>query len=275
MAIGEGVGLHLVNTGVVKDNAMATTLTESLSYNDATALNQQASQTLLEGENPYAKSNIVNAAEKFKVPTTYLTPLKQGAFATVFPYPSEKQMDEALSKAEASTDTPPLEFESKVSYPAGSFLFQAPFVALGLKDTRWFYLMCAIAIVAVIFWKAPRRLRPVVIIAFLTNLVFWNLIGTGQTDTLYTVYTVRLDIQAATMALSLVYGACRNHQTNSLAFHIVLPYPDTPRDRLETRAAVAGGNRTYFHCHQSALHFQRSPSLDAGGTCTNFRPHVS
>ena len=188
MAIGEGVGLHLVNIGVVKDNAMATTLTESLSYNDATALNQQASQTLLEGENPYAKSNIVNAAEKFKVPTTYLTPLKQGAFATVFPYPSEKQLDEALSKAEASTDTPPLEFESKVSYPAGSFLFQAPFVALGLKDTRWFYLMCAIAIVAVIFWKAPRRLRPVVIIAFLTNLVFWNLIGTGQTDTLYILF---------------------------------------------------------------------------------------
>jgi uncharacterized membrane protein len=97
-------------------------------------------------------------------------------------------MDEVLSKVEPSTGTQPLEFESKVSYPAGSFLFQAPFVALGLKDTRWFYLMCAIAIVAVIFWKAPRRLRPVVIIAFLINLVFWNLIGTGQTDTLYILF---------------------------------------------------------------------------------------
>jgi len=50
MAVGEAIGLHLVNIGVVKDNAMATTLTESLSYNDATALNQQASQTLLEIE---------------------------------------------------------------------------------------------------------------------------------------------------------------------------------------------------------------------------------
>jgi len=188
LAIGEGIGVHLVNTGVVKDNVMATTLTEGFTYNDATALNQQASQTLLKGENPYAKSSIVSAAEEFEVPTSYLTPLKQGAFAKIFPYPSEKQMDEVLSKVEPSTGTQPLEFESKVSYPAGSFLFQAPFVALGLKDTRWFYLMCAIAIVAVIFWKAPRRLRPVVIIAFLINLVFWNLIGTGQTDTLYILF---------------------------------------------------------------------------------------
>ena len=188
MAIGEGIGVHLVNTGVVKDNAMATTLTEGLTYNDATALNQQASQTLLKGENPYAKSNVISAAEEFNVPTSYLTPLKQGAFAQVFPYPTEKQMDEALSKAETSTNTPPVEFESKVSYPAGSFLFQAPFVALGLKDTRWFYLLCAVVMVAVIFWKAPKRLRPLVVIAFITNLVLWNLIGTGQTDTLYLLF---------------------------------------------------------------------------------------
>jgi hypothetical protein len=188
LGIGEAIGVHLVNTGVVKDNAMATTLVEGFGYNDATALNQQASQTLLEGENPYKKSNIISAAEEFKVSTDYLTPLKQGDFAQVFPYPTNEQMDEILSRAETSTGTPPLEFESKVSYPAGSFLFQAPFVALGLKDIRWFYLLCAIAMVAVIFWKAPKNLRPLVIIAFLTNLVLWNLIGTGQTDTLYILF---------------------------------------------------------------------------------------
>jgi uncharacterized membrane protein len=167
---------------------MATTLTEGFTYNDATALNQQASQMLLKGENPYEKSNIISAAEEFKVPTSYLTPLKQGDFAEVFPYPTEEQMDAALSEAESSTNTPPVEFESKISYPAGSFLFQAPFVALGLKDTRWFYLLCAVAMVAVIFWKAPKRLRPLVVIAFITNLALWNLIGTGQTDTLYLLF---------------------------------------------------------------------------------------
>ena len=188
MAIGEGIGFHLVNTGVVKDNAMATTLTESFNYNDATALNQQASKTLLEGGNPYKQSNIISAAEEFNVPIEYLTPLKQGAFAEVFPYPTDNQMDEALTKAESSTDTPPVEFESKVSYPAGSFLFQTPFVALGLKDTRWFYLLCAVVMVGIIFWKAPRSLRPLVVLAFITNLALWNLIGTGQTDTLYLLF---------------------------------------------------------------------------------------
>ncbi len=190
LGIGEVIGVHLVNTGVVKDNAMATTLVDGFGYNDATALNQQASQTLLEGENPYKKSNIISAAEEFKVSPEYLTPLKEGAFATVFPYPTDEQVDAVLSKAETSTNKPPVEFESKVSYPAGSFLFQAPFVALGLKDTRWFYLLCAIAMVAVIFWKAPKNLRPLVIIAFLTNLVLWNLIGTGQTDTLYILFVL-------------------------------------------------------------------------------------
>ncbi len=188
LGIGEAIGVHLVNTGVVKDNAMATTLVDGFGYNDATALNQQASQTLLDGENPYKKSNIISAAEEFKVSPEYLTPLKEGAFAKVFPYPTDAQVDAVLSKAETSTNKPPVEFESKVSYPAGSFLFQAPFVALGLKDTRWFYLLCAIAMIAVIFWKAPKNLRPLVIIAFLTNLVLWNLIGTGQTDTLYILF---------------------------------------------------------------------------------------
>jgi hypothetical protein len=187
LAIGEGIGVHLVNAGVVKDNALAKTLTEGFTYNDATALDQQASQTLLKGENPYTESNVISAAEEFNVPTEYLTPLKQGAFEDVFPYPSEEQMNEALSKAKTSTGTP-VEFESKVSYPAGSFLFQAPFVALGLKDTRWFYLLCAIAMVAVIFWKAPKSLRPLVLIAFITNLALWNLIGTGQTDTFYLLF---------------------------------------------------------------------------------------
>lgn len=188
LGIGEAIGIHLVNTGVVKDNAMAETLTNGFGYNDATALNQQASENLLKGENPYTESNIISAVDKYKVSTSYLTPLKQGAFAGIFPYPTEKQMDEVLSKAETSTSTPPVEFESKVSYPAGSFLFQAPFIALGLRDTRWFYLLCAIVMIAVIFWKAPQRLRPLVFIAFITNLAFWNLIGTGQTDTLYLLF---------------------------------------------------------------------------------------
>jgi len=188
MAIGEGVGFHLVNTGVVTENEMAEFLTESINYNDATALNHQASLLLLNGENPYESTNIVEAVEEFEVPDTYLTPLKQGAFADVFPYPTEEQVDEVFNEAKISGDVTPLEFESKVSYPAGSFIFQAPLVAQGLEDTRWFYLICAVLMVLVILWKAPKELRPIIFLAFITNLVFWNLIGTGTTDTLYVLF---------------------------------------------------------------------------------------
>ncbi len=187
MSIGEAIGFHLVNTGVVEENEMAEFLTENISYNDATALNHQASLLLLEGENPYENTNIVQAVEKFDVPAGYLTPLKQGAFAEVFPYPTEEQVAEVLEDARASDALPP-ELESKVSYPAGSFIFQAPLVALGLEDTRWFYLICAVLMVLVILWKAPGELRPIIFLAFITNLVFWNLIGTGTTDTLYVLF---------------------------------------------------------------------------------------
>lgn len=190
MIIGEVIGFHLVNRGVLTDNEMAEALVSTINYNDATALNHQASLLFLKGENPYENSNIVNAVEEFEVPTGYLTPLKQGDFAEVFPYPTEEQLDDALSKAKASGDTPPVEFESKVSYPAGAFLFLVPFVAIGLEDTRWFYLLCAIAIMSVIFWQAPSRLRPLVVAAFLANLAFWNLIVGGTTDTLYVLFVL-------------------------------------------------------------------------------------
>jgi hypothetical protein len=185
MLIGEAVGLQLVNRGVLDKSELAENLADSVSYNDATALTHQASSNLLKGEDPYSNSNIVKAVQEFHVPTTYLTPLRQGDFVDVFPYPTKDQINAAFNKSEASPDTIPLEFESKISYPAGSFILQAPFVAMGLKDTRVFYLLCALAMVVVVYWKAPKRLRSLVIVAFLTNLVFWNLIGTGSTDTLY------------------------------------------------------------------------------------------
>jgi uncharacterized membrane protein len=188
MGIGEIVGIHLVNTGVVDDNELAESLTYALSYNDSTAINHQASQQLIEGINPYSNSNIVKAYDEFEVPVESLTPLRQGSFAEVFPYPTKEQLNEAINNAKDSPDTPPPEFESKVSYPAGSFLFQVPLVALGLQDTRVFYLLCGILMLVVLFLLAPKRLRFLVIIAFITNLMLWNLIGTGTIDILYVLF---------------------------------------------------------------------------------------
>ena len=191
VGIGEIVGLHLMNTGVVTEEELPADLveaTERFRYNDATALGHQASEELLNGENPYANADMVAVLEEMDLPAEAVTPLKQGDFTEVFPYPTEAQLDEAVREAKASDDIQPVEFESKISYPAGSFLFHTPFIALGLQDLRIFYLLCAIAIGAIIFWRAPSQLRPLVVAAFLVSLVLWNLVATGTNDTLYVLF---------------------------------------------------------------------------------------
>jgi len=193
VGIGEIVTLRLVSNGVVSEKELASDLTEATDtfrYNDATALGHQASETLLNGQNPYTEADIVAALEELDLPVGTVTPLKQGNFAEVFPYPTEAQLDEALSEAKASGDAEPVEFVSSISYPAGSFLFHTPFTALGLEDLRVFYLLCAIAAGAIIFWRAPSRLRPLVVAAFLVSLVLWNLVATGTNDTLYVLFVL-------------------------------------------------------------------------------------
>jgi hypothetical protein len=189
LGIVEIVGLRLLDTGAVGSPKIAGEVVDALSYNDGTALTHQASEVLLQGENPYTNSSIVNALEDLELPVT-VTPLKQGEFAEVFPYPTEDQVAEIFNEAKASGNPQPVEFESKVSYPAGSFLFHTPFLALGFHDLRLFYLLCALAAAAVIFWKAPRRFRPLVVFAFLVNLILWNSIASGTTDTLYVLFVL-------------------------------------------------------------------------------------
>lgn len=220
IGIGEIVGIHLLETGTVSDTKLTKEVAHSFHYNDATAMSHQASEMLLKGENPYAKADIVAALDARGLPATTVTPLQQGDFADVFPYPSEEQLHEVLSDAKTSGDEKPLELESKISYPAGSFLFQTPLVALGLKDLRIFYLICAIAAAAIVLWRAPSSVRPLVVAAFLVSLALWNLVATGTIDTLYVMFilfgwmlrsrwwlgAVFMGLAAATKQTAWVYG---------------------------------------------------------------------
>src|SRR5207245_5466574 len=66
-----------------------------------------------------------------------------------------------------------LEFESKVSYPALSFLTLIPFIWLNIYNVLAFYLLCYIVIVA-IAWKTARpELRPWVLLLSLANVSMW------------------------------------------------------------------------------------------------------
>jgi len=189
LGIGEVVGVHLMQQGSTRHIEVTNGLADHFRYNDATALGHQASEMLLKGENPYTTADIVGALEELHLPPTTVTPLKKGDFAEVFPYPTEDQIDEVMDEARTG-DKQPEEIESKISYPAGSFLFQTPFIALGLDDLRLFYLLCAIAAGLFVFWRAPARLRPVVAIAFLSNIMLWNMVATGTVDTLYVLFVL-------------------------------------------------------------------------------------
>jgi hypothetical protein len=103
-------------------------------YNDGTILSKQAVENLLHGKNPYAHANIIEALLDYNGTYDRVTPLRVGSFYDVFPYPTETQLQQLWDKAIQTPSTVPPEIESKVCYPAGSFLLSAPFVFLGISD---------------------------------------------------------------------------------------------------------------------------------------------
>jgi len=185
MGLGEVIGLHLLNSGAATESELSKKASQTFQYGDDTALVHQASLNYIDGKNPYSNVNIVKAAEEFDVPITRLTALRKGAFADVFPEPTEDQMAEALRKAKEAHNDSPEEFISVLCYAPGSFILPAPFVALGLEDIRFFYMLCALVLAAFVLWKSPRGLRPLVVAFFLANLMLWNDVAGGRTDAIY------------------------------------------------------------------------------------------
>jgi hypothetical protein len=157
-------------------------------YNDSTAIIHMAGEELLEANNPYTEVNLFEACDEFEVSVEKTTPLKDGTFAETFPYPTDDEIDRVWQEAKATPDTPPSEFEGKLNYPAGSFLFFAPFLAFGLHDLRYFYLLCALLMFAVIMWQSPKKLWPLVILVAVASLGMWNDIAFGGTGSLYLLF---------------------------------------------------------------------------------------
>jgi len=100
---------------------------------DAMAFNHYSAQLVLEGKNPYQYS-MAPAIEKFDVPRQFTTLYTDGT----------------------SVDRTP--------HPALSFLIYVPFVAVGLSDMRWVTLLFQVAVLAIIFYKAPKSLKPLILL---------------------------------------------------------------------------------------------------------------
>jgi hypothetical protein len=164
---------------------LMTSLDNVFGYNDATALSHQAAVNLLDGKNSYAESNIVTATIEYNGATDKLTPLREGRFADVFPYPTAAQLDRLFREAQKDPSHVPPELESKFNYPAGSFLLPAPFVWMGIGDLRLIFLIFVIPALVYVIFKVPGSYRLFFIAALIASVELWSSLAAGETGFLY------------------------------------------------------------------------------------------
>jgi len=156
--------------------------------NDGTSLDTNAASLLLQGHNPYSDSNILSLVRRFPIEPYWTTPLRQGQLADTLQYPSTWELRAILDTDLKSGSAP--EFESKVSYPALSFLSLVPFIWLNIYNVLPLYLFCYLLIVA-IGWKIARReMRPLVLLISLANVGMWSSVVGGNVDLLYIPFVV-------------------------------------------------------------------------------------
>jgi hypothetical protein len=148
--------------------------------NDGTSLDANAAILLVQGHNPYTDSNIIDVVHKFPIEAYWTTPLRVGQFANRLDYPSASDFRSVLATDIKSGFAP--EFESKVSYPALSFLSLVPFIWLNINNVLAFYLLCYIAVI-VIAWKIVRpELRPWVLLLSVANVSMLISVSSGNLD---------------------------------------------------------------------------------------------
>ena len=153
-------------------------------YNDGTALSQQAAENLLNGKEPYTNANIVTAFNEFNIAYDRLTPLQVGQFAKDFPYPSMDELQDTWDAAMLYPSQPPPEIESRLCYPAGTFLLITPFIAAGVRDIRVVYTIFIIAALIYTIWRIPSKRRIIFIGVALISLELWNTLACGETGIL-------------------------------------------------------------------------------------------
>lgn len=152
-------------------------------HNDAIALNECAARIYLEGGDPYAELDIFTCYARLGIGADRTTPLRQGFFARDAVYPTDDELDMvwAIRSHDSAAN---VEFESKPSYPALSFVLIAPFVALGI-DTNVLYVLCLVAAMALVLVRAPAGLRPFVVTGLLGAASLAAFTVTGSADLLF------------------------------------------------------------------------------------------
>jgi hypothetical protein len=148
--------------------------------NDGTSLDANAAILLVEGRNPYTDSNIIDVVREFPIEAYWTTPLRVGQFANRLVYPSTADFRSVLDTDLKAGSAP--EFESKVSYPALSFLTLVPFIWLNIYNVLAFYLLCYAVLVAIAWKFARSELRPWIILFSLANVSMLVSVSSGNLD---------------------------------------------------------------------------------------------
>lgn len=157
--------------------------------NDGTSLDTNAAMLLVHGRNPYTDSNMLDMYRKFKLEPNWTTPLRKDQFANRLDYPTVGEFRSVLDTTLKSGGEAP-EFESKVSYPALSFLTLVPFALFNNYNVLPFYFLSYLVLVF-IAWKVARpALRPWVLLLSMSNVPMWSSTVGGNLDIFYSLLIV-------------------------------------------------------------------------------------
>jgi hypothetical protein len=157
--------------------------------NDGAVMDLYAATQFLHGKSPYVKANLPQALAALNAPATTTTPLMDGQFRGLQTYPSPDAVQQVFMnvlrhRTHGGVPIPP-EFESKYNYPSGSFLLILPFVAAGIHDVRFLYLLFLVLMGVYLWYRVPTALRVLVPFLILADLPLIMLTSGGQPDTMY------------------------------------------------------------------------------------------
>ena len=156
--------------------------------NDGTSLDTNAAILLLEGHNPYTDSTMIGLARRFPIQPEWTTPLRVGQFAHRLDYPSQSDLQSTLDTDLKAGSMP--EFESKVSYPALSFLTLVPFALVKDYNVLPFYLLSYAALVLLGWRVIQPAMRPWLLVFALANVPMWTSTTGGNLDVFTTLLLV-------------------------------------------------------------------------------------
>ncbi len=156
--------------------------------NDGTSLDTNAAIQLLQGRNPYTNSDMVELMQRFHIRPDWTTPLRLGQFANRLDYPTIDEL-QAVYEHDLKTGSD-LEFESKVSYPALSFLTLVPFVFFQHYNVLPFYILSYLVLVAIAWRMVRPELRPWAFLLAMANIPMWSSTIGGNLDIFYTLLIV-------------------------------------------------------------------------------------